>query len=539
MKRTLFSPLLTILTAIIILSVTSCLKKEDFDFDKLVYPDWEPNFSLPLVYSSLDLSQVLNEVEDSDMLIEDAQHFLTLVYKRRLMSQIAQEVFEIDNQTFNNNHSFSLPAGFSVGDSSTFTFSDDFVFATTNNEVLDTLYLKEGTLDLQIQSNINHDTRIRVFLPTVRRNGVPFVETINQVYTGTPYNINLSFDLEDYVMAFHHSGGMFNQLPINYEITAFNNSGASDLSPYVFDCNVGFDNLAYEKMIGFLDYIEYQFNDDSLSIDIFKNSWFGNFLLQDPKLFIRVTNSLGFPLEIVFDYLEGYNPNTSVNVPITGVSTPISVNQPAYMGDITTTTIELNKDNSNIKDAINDMPHHLHYRFDGHANPTGIYTPNFVLDTSAFKVDIELEMPLYGQAWDFTIQDTIDYEFEQLEEVVYAKFLIDITNGFPIDAGIQIYFADTTYQVIDSLFTYKKEIITAAPVGSSPNYRVVERRHKYTEIFLSASRLENISKARHMIIAANMATTNTGTDIVKIYSDYLIDVRLAIQAQLKVNLNDL
>jgi len=530
---------LTSIVLSLIITISSCLKKEDFEFDKLLFPDWEPNFSLPLIKSTLDLRKILNETEAGDMFIEDANHFLTLVYKAKLMSLISEETFEIVNQNFTNNHNFSVPSGFSIGDSTTFTYTDNIVFVNSNNEILDTLYLKSGRINFQLNTTLNHNANIRIILPTVRKNGIPFIRTINYVFTGSPTPINLNFNVEDYIMVFHHTGGTFNQLQINYEVTVYNNLGAPDMSPYNVETHLNFQDLQYSKMFGFLNYKEYFFPVDTLGIGIFKNSWFGNFLLEDPRLIVKISNSYGFPLNIEFDHLIATNPNTPVSTSVSGLPNPLIVAPPAYPGDVALTTFTLDKNNSNIKSAINNMPHYLHYLFTGYANPTGLYAPNFVLDTSAFVVDIELEMPLFGRAWDFVIEDTIDFKFENVDEIVYANFKINIINGFPIDANIQIYFADSTYNILDSLFSYTQEVILAAPAGPAPDYRVINPRHKYTEANLSAARLQNISNSKYMFIRSTLATINNGADIMKIYSDYNIDLRMAVQVQLKVNPNDL
>ncbi|MDD3877674.1 MAG: hypothetical protein PHT69_13720 [Bacteroidales bacterium] len=521
---------------IFIIFLSSCLKKEDFDFDKLVFPDWEPNFSLPLVHSQMDLRKVLNETSFGDMLIEDANKFLTLVYKERIYSQKAEDAFYINNQFFVQNETFSVSGSFNIGDSSTSTYTENMVFVNaSNNEKLDTLYLKSGDLNFQLNTNLNHPAKIRITLPDVRKNGVPFSTTL--LYN-VGSNINTTLDLAGYKMVFHHTGGINNQLTVFYELTAYNTSGAQNQSPYTIDFSTNFENLKYSKMFGFLNYKEYLFPMDTLSIGIFKNAWFGNFVAMDPKVIIKITSHYGFPLHIIFDHLIATNPKSLNSLPVFGLPNPIAISSPLNPGDSSVTSVTLDKYNSNIVDAINILPHYFAYLFEGRANPTGVYTPNFALDTSTFNVDMEVEIPLYGSAWDFVLEDTVDFEFEKIDEVEYALFKISILNGFPVDANIQIYFADSLNNVLDSLFGGTKEVVLAALTGPSPEYRVTTPQTKYTEAYITANKLTNITNSRKMFIRSTLATTNNGSETIKIYSDYLIDVRLAVQAQLKVNLNE-
>lgn len=514
----------------------SCLK-DDFNFDKMTNPTWEPNFSLPLIHSKLNLSKVLGVTGGDSLLNEDASHFLTLIYRDNIFSQYAYDVFTIPDQTYSLNYPFSLPGGMNNGDSISGTYSDNIVFVNSNSEILDTMYVKDSILNFKMNTTINQNAKIEIVMPTVTKNGIPLSATINYIYTGTPSNINYNVPIDGYKMVFHNAGGVFNQLTINYKVTIFN-IGLPDLSPYAFNFDLKFENLKYSKMYGYMNQKDYLFPVDTLSIDIFKNSWFGNFMLEDPKLKVNVYNSYGFPLNLTFDLLDAYNPKTPALVPVVGFPSPFTITEPTTVGQVTTTTVLLDKNNSNIKDAINITPRYFAYHFEGHANPTGIYQPNFMLDTSSFKVDIELEMPLFGRAWNFVIQDTIDFTFDKIEELVYANFKINILNGFPIDAKMQIYITDSLYNPLDSLFTGEQIVVSAANVGGAPDYRVTTSTLKYTEVNLSQSRLTNLTHAKKMLIRSKLNTTNNGNDIMKIYSDYLIDVRMAVQAQLKVNLNN-
>jgi len=527
---------LTFVVLIMSLFMVSCLK-DDFNFDKMTKPTWEPNFSLPLIHSKSDLSKVLGITGGDSLLNEDASHFLTLIYRDNIFSQYAYDAFTIPDQMYNLNYPFSLPGGMNSGDSISGSYSDNIVFVNSNNEILDTMFLKDSILNFKMNSTINHNAKIEIEMPTVTKNGVPLSATINFVYTGTPLNINYDIPVDGYKMIFNQSGGVFNKLAINYKVTVYN-IGTPDMSPYAFNFDITFKNLKYSKMFGYMNQKDYLFPFDTLSIDIFKNSWFGNFMLEDPKLRVYVYNSYGFPLNLTFDLLESYNPNTPALVSVVGFPNPFTITEPTTIGQVAQTTVLLDKNNSNIKDAINITPRYFAYHFEGHANPSGIYQPNFLLDTSCFKVDIEMELPLFGRAWNFVIQDTIDFTFDKIEELVYANFKINILNGFPIDAKMQIYITDSLYNPLDSLFNGEQVVISGASVGGAPDYRVTSPSPKYTEVNLSQSRLTNLSNAKKMLIRSKLNTTNSGNDIMKIYSDYIIDVRMAVQAQLKVNLNN-
>ena len=524
--------ILTFVLLTVSVFMVSCLK-DDFNFNKLTKPIWEPNFSLPLVHSKLNLSKVLGVTGGDSLLNEDPNHFLTLIYRDNIYSQYADDVFMINDQNYLKNYNFSLPT---TSSSITVSYTDSIVF-NADNMILDSLYLKIGNLNSHLSSTIVNDALITIAMPTATKNGVPLSVVINQPYTGVPLNITYpTINLTGYKLAFNNTGGSNNWLPINYTVTLYNVVGSP--ANYNFNFSASFQNLKYSKMYGYLNQKAFLFPLDTLSIDIFKNSWFGHFLLEDPKFKVNVHNSFGFPLSLSFDLVEAINPKTPAAIMVSGIPNPFNITSPTTLGQVTQSSFELNKNNSNIAQAINITPHFFAYHFSGLANPTGIYQQNFILDTSSFKVDIEMDMPLYGRAWDFVLQDTVSFSFDKVDELVWANFKINILNGFPIDAKMQIIITDSLYAPLDSLFTGEQYVIKSGIVGPGPDYRVSSSTNQFTAVNLSQDRLVKLSKARKMLIRSKLNTYDTGANnIMKIYSDYILDVRMAVQAQLKVDLN--
>jgi hypothetical protein len=71
-----------------------------------------------------------------------------------------------------------------------------------------------------------------------------------------------------------------------------------------------------------------------------------------------------------------------------------------------------------------------------------------------------------------------------------------------------------------------------APVGGPPEYRVTSTVHKMTDANLTSDRIKNILDAKKMILRAGLSTTNE--QLVKIYSDYTIQIQLGTIAGIKI-----
>lgn len=353
---------------------------------------------------------------------------------------------------------------------------------------------------------------------------------------GVPSSISKSFDLSGYTVKFAPG----NQLAINFTITVFDD-GNPDYPTYSVSMNENFQDIKYNFIFGYLGNRGFAINQDSLFTDIFNNNVSGSFHLENPKLRVFINNSFGLPINLNFNTLEAYSPIHPL-VSIWGLPNPWSINSPnpSQVGQTLQTADSLDKNNSNLKDALNISPKWVTYKVNAEFNPSDpTNNQNFVLDSSRFSVDVEIELPLHGSAWDFTLQDTLDFSFgEDVSDAEWVKFRINTDNGFPIDAHVQLLFEDSDsldafghYLKIDSLFTSFEQVIYAAPIGSDG--RVTASNHKYVETTISKSRLAALEKADKIFIVAKIATINDGGTYppVKIYSDYFIDVKVGVQVQ--------
>ncbi len=177
------------------------------------------------------------------------------------------------------------------------------------------------------------------------------------------------------------------------------------------------------------------------------------------------------------------------------------------------------------------------YKINSLTNPSGATNSNFVIDSSRFKVDLEIELPLYGTAKDFEMVDTLGFTFKESisEDVESVLFRSYTSNGFPVDIDLQVYFTDSAYVKLDSMVIPNQLIIASATVNPLTGIVTAPYTKIYDATFTKA-RLENLKKVKHMILDAEAATYNGGTTDVKIYSDYRLDVKFGLQLQIKKKL---
>jgi hypothetical protein len=143
---------------------------------------------------------------------------------------------------------------------------------------------------------------------------------------------------------------------------------------------------------------------------------------------------------------------------------------------------------------------------------------------------------MFGKAWNFILGDTIDLEFGQdMDKVEFMLFNINTTNGFPVEAIQQMYFLNDAGQAIDSLLVPEQQTLTAAPCNGAPDYRVTQSVQKHTESRLEHDRVVPLKNCKKIFIRAKLLTSQSGTELVKFYSDYSLLVRIALRVKFIVN----
>ncbi len=320
---------------------------------------------------------------------------------------------------------------------------------------------------------------------------------------------------------------------MNYVIT-LTGSGAPPLPTDKITLSESLTAMKFDRIFGDIGQQSLSPDKDTVAISIFKNSiGSGSFTLVDPSVKISISNSYGVPIGANIAQLDGYNPGVTT-YPITGSPNPLPINSPAFnqIGQTLTTSFTLDKTNSNIVPVVNNTPKFLIYKVNSLSNPSGPTHTNFVIDSSRFKVDMEIDLPLWGTAKDFVLMDTIPFTMDPKisDDVESALLRTYNSNGFPIDINMQIYFVDTLYTKLDSLVIPNQLIIKSGNVNASGI--VTSPTEKIYDAVVTKARLQKMKTTKYMLIKA-MASTTYGGANVKIYSNYRLDVKMGLQVQIK------
>jgi hypothetical protein len=273
---------------------------------------------------------------------------------------------------------------------------------------------------------------------------------------------------------------------------------------------------------------------------VFENSTSGNITWADPRLRAYFYNSFGVPMAMNITTLNGKSPDGSI-FPITGLGPIVNINAPTLAGDVALTQFNLTKSTpgSNIDVVAANRPEFIFYEVAGSTNPAGPAS-NFVLDTSKVRLDMEIELPFYGTASNFTVADTIKLvasdstiQANDIEEIQSLLFRLYVNNGFPAQGYVQIYFLDSTNtNRIDSLIVGDNTLFKQAILDGSG--RVTQKVERTLDIQITRPQLESLvdKGVRNLLVVSKVESNDMGATTVIIFQGYHMDVKLGMMVEI-------
>lgn len=520
----------------------SCYKK---DFDKLKLANATPEYVCPLINASLSMKDIIDPNKKKLNITEDINGFYTFIYYQDLYTQLITDLLQITDLSIAQ--TTTLTAGevtsLAIAGSVTHPFTKSVILATTHGEKLKTVLVKSGTLPLTISSTFKHNVQVVVTFPYIKKNSVALTTTINLNYVSgnAPVVSTTAIDLTGYTIDCSENNTKVNTLTFTGILKVTFKSGNPITTAQKIDLSTGISNIAYSYVDGYIGQYTFTVPQDSVSINIFDNAYIGNIYFTDPKVRAIITNSVGASSTVKMVKLTAQS-NITGNTDITGsiINTNIAILYPslAQIGQSETTTIQLDKTNSNVQTIFNPAPNKIIYKMSGIINPAGV-TANFATDSSYVKIRGEVEIPMEGKVVKFVLLDTINnISYPDINiggktgKVLSAGFNIALSNGFPMNTSIQMYFLDDANVILDSLFASPHLIVSAAVdvTGKVTTPTDILIHEMYNE-----ARYNRITLSKKAVLYAFFSTANNGTTPVKIYSSYKLKSNISIDVKASVS----
>ena len=534
-------------------------KKDGFDFSKITTTmEWNPNFALPVGHGTLDMRDLVRDYDSLHLFNWDNTGFLFIMYYDSIRSIPASSLFKISDQNMNESFVRSQAemsaAGFTQAGTSV-SFSETNIYPLSfmpSDASFDSIYIKEATFSLNVSSTFLHTGKITITFPSIKKNGLPYSKEVNiNTATGTFDQTVVFYDMFGYKMDLSTTAAHHGELPLQIGVQ-LTHSGAPVTAGGI-SVNASLSNIKYISVFGYFGNQVVLFEGDSVNLNMFSEAFDGGFYFEDPQVKIKLKNSFGMPVRFFLNSLSALSTinQTSTNISGSGVPTITNPKNIAYpnvysqYGHTIKDSIVLNRNNSNIAQAIGISPEYVFFQGTGVLNPALSYT-NFITESSAISAEVEVQLPLWGWADGLALQDTEKFDFSKFYHDYHGHvlkrslFRIYSENGFPVDIALQLYFArhDTifdTYQIKDSLIIINPVIVPGGNLGSDGT--VVSSNSNTSDIVMNEAKLAKMhqDKVTHIFYKAVFKTTGAPNRSVKFYNNYKIKLHVGVQLEFDAN----
>jgi hypothetical protein len=296
------------------------------------------------------------------------------------------------------------------------------------------------------------------------------------------------------------------------------------------------EDIDFSYIEGYLGNFTNKGKRDSISINFFENWIQGDVYFENPIIKIHIINSFGLPTRSsidTFDILTADGQRIKLESTfITDTGIDFVYPDLNSVGETREMTFVFDAQNSNIEDVLGSRPIALDYKVDAIMNPDNLSDlRGFITDSSFYKIQVEVDLPLHGRASGFAVTDTFDVDFSDLDEADEVEFKMVAENGMPLGIDAQVYFFDANGVALDTLFDEKKQVVSSATVGADGV--VTERVSQITYTNFDSTRFAKVLPAKKLALVASFSTFEQGQQSVKAFRGQEVEIRMGMRVKPK------
>ena len=537
--------------------------QDEYDLNKL---DDEMEIKVGVLsavaYGSLTLEDIISEFDSSSYITSNEDGLLLITYEDSLFSYIADDLLEIPSQDFIEyfiEADFTILPGFpfwDTGDSLEIKRTEKFPFSFSQGERLDSMILDQGTMVFAITSEFHHTGYIEITCPNIiRQDGTPFSETVEIDNASGGFSFNNPYNLDNCTIYLNDSVGSDSVfLPVDFKVVLIN-SGAGISAGEQIGIIATLENINFEAIFGYIGEYELLTQTGEVDLSFFENTIDGYVRFEDPQINFNITNSYGVPAAVSISRFTGFkNETDSVQLVLNETIDTFGYAYPTLLDYANSTidkesSVSINASNSNVADFLAFLPSRLEYNISAASNKvcTGIPidSSNFVSDDSKIDIDFEFVLPLWFKADSFAFEDTIELDLINIDEdadfIERVNVMLEVNNGLPLDIDFQVYFLDSLYNPVDSLFAENNRPVIRSGIIDQVTKTIIAPGTKITLIEYTNEEIMALNTVRHAIIRAGLKTPDNGSGglaAVKFLIDYSVDFNLSVWVDVKANSND-
>jgi len=500
---------------------------------------WDSDWVIPIINDTLDLKNLTN---DSTLSIFGANYVVNL--KRTLFDLQLSDFVSIPDTVISQTFTLSVPTlNIPAGTS--------FINATEENSLnlegveLKQVVLKKGFLDLILENPISESIQIKVELPGVTLNGIPFSQTYIAAAgsIANPAVLNRTLDISGYSLDLRGlNGSSFNIL--RSKITVATLAGGNPVTvtnQHIIRVKSKFRDAILKYARGYFGSRIVK-DTSEFNIDFFSSIVGGTIDLSTTSVKLKIENSVKFDAKAKINFMKNTNfASNVINMTGGGVGLTYLLDQPTGSNSsVQPSLIEMifNSGNSNIEQYLENLGVRHEIAFELQINPWGNTSNgwNELFENSRIKLSLEANLPLAINANDLIIKDTFSFALNQSKDksrITSGVFVLDADNAFPINGEMQLILMNADFQ---TLATISGSSPIASSVYGSFNSMNILHKRSLSEFVISESILNQLDEIKHIAVVFNVSSPNVTTqfnEMVQIPSNAYLGLRLKAKFKLK------
>lgn len=470
------------------------------DPGKIKAPEWNPAFASAILNTEVSFQDALDMVDTGDYLEIDSTGALVLVYEGNLVESQQFDLISLPD--------FAVPM---------LTPAFDFPFPITGIEEVS---LKQGVIEASFESTTDEAFKVDFIISPLYENGESYRKTVGFFGSGTHH----------FTIQLAGKSILPDEDLLHFEYHAYK---ASDSSPIDLDeFEFAASNLEFDFIQGNFASQSLNLSTDSLHISVDSSLRDLDFSLAEPDFTFSIRNSFGVPLEFKIDKLQVFRDGEApIDLQSQELKEGLVLGYPtaSEVGTSKMTHIRINKDNSNIAQALSMVPDGLTWSIAATLFPDSAVQTGFLLDSSSLGVDLKARLPIKGSLGELEISQIIEAGIDEVDLLTAAGLRLLVENEIPLGIALQVYFLNENEEVQDSVFDGFATLLEAAPVG--PDGFVSEAASSSLDVDLDKEKLQKLFDTRFFRIKARISTTDKGAQTVQFASQNKLRIKIGVRGE--------
>ena len=530
------------------LLMTEC-QKEHFDLSKLSDEvEIQPKLVAPLFYGSLNIGDIVEYIDSTGYAYEFDDGLIYLAYSDTMVNVMADSMVEIPNAVYTESFlapDVNIPEFIEIGpgDIVHFLKSKFIAIQLEGDDRVDSMRVKGGEILFELMSTFKHNGYVNISSEQIiDPRGEPFFLTLVASDVSGVFE-NSARVLTDYYFIETFEKGDSNVIQIDFDL-ALTNSGNPVDPDDLCQIDLNFLDLGFYSVYGYIDSRNTFTESGSLEIPFYaENSDLAVVKFADPRINVFTTNSVGVPSVVTVNSMISNGLDGSSITLEFYEGHPFMVSAPtlSQIGISLSDEFHINRETSNFNELLSNAPTSLSYTVSGSTQQGTGDESHFALDTSRLVVETEFLLPLDFRSTVIALEDTMEFEMGDpgidTSMVQQVNLTMSTVNELPIKLDLQVYLLDEFYQVLDSVFGENVVMLAASEVDQEG--KLIQAGEEANTAIFPAEKLGKLEEVRYLQVQARMNTSELGSKDVKLYSDYSLDFKLSLFADLLIKSREL